>query len=46
MIFFVEVQFLPEISYDSKGGLEFSTDIVSTFSGYKQRNIILTDGTS
>ena len=34
MIFFAEVQFLPEISYDSKGGPEFSTGIVSTFSGY------------
>ncbi len=46
MFFFAEVQFLHEISYDSKDGPEFSTDIVSTFGGYKQRNIIPTDGTS
>lgn len=36
---FVEVQFPAEISYGSKGGPMFSTDIVSTFSGHEQRNI-------
>lgn len=36
---FAEVQFPPEISYGSKGGPEFSTDIVATFSGHEQRNI-------
>src|SRR5688500_16190408 len=36
---FVEVQFPPGISYGSKGGPTFSTDIVSTFSGHEQRNI-------
>lgn len=36
---FAEVQFPPEISYGSKGGPMFSTDIVSTFSGHEQRNI-------
>src|ERR1700760_1076047 len=39
MTAFVEVQFPPEISYGSKGGPVFSTDIVSTFSGHEQRNI-------
>lgn len=41
MFFFAEVQFLPEISYDSKGGPEFSTDIVSTFSGYNSVTLYL-----
>jgi uncharacterized protein (TIGR02217 family) len=36
---FVEVQFPPEISYGSKGGPVFSTDIITTFSGHEQRNI-------
>lgn len=36
---FSEVRFPPEISYGSKGGPMFSTDIVSTFSGHEQRNI-------
>lgn len=36
---FAEMQFPPEISYGSKGGPEFSTDIVATFSGHEQRNI-------
>jgi uncharacterized protein (TIGR02217 family) len=36
---FVETQFPPEISYGSKGGALFSTDIVATFSGHEQRNI-------
>ncbi|MFY9589537.1 DUF2460 domain-containing protein [Rickettsia endosymbiont of Halotydeus destructor] len=36
---FAEVQFPPEISYGSKGGPQFSTDIVTTFSGHEQRNI-------
>ena len=39
MIPFVEVQFPPEISYGSKGGPVFSTDIITTFSGHEQRNI-------
>jgi len=34
-----EVQFPPEISYGSKGGPMYSTDIVATFSGHEQRNI-------
>jgi uncharacterized protein (TIGR02217 family) len=36
---FAEVQFPPDISYGSKGGPMFSTDIVTTFSGHEQRNI-------
>ncbi|WP_342270601.1 DUF2460 domain-containing protein [Rickettsia endosymbiont of Orchestes rusci] len=36
---FAEIQFPPEISYGSKGGAMFSTDIVTTFSGHEQRNI-------
>jgi uncharacterized protein (TIGR02217 family) len=36
---FAEVQFPAEISYGSKGGAMFSTDIVTTFSGHEQRNI-------
>lgn len=36
---FAEIQFPPGISYGSKGGPEFSTDIVATFSGHEQRNI-------
>jgi len=39
MTAFAEVQFPPEISYGSKGGPMFSTDVVSTFSGHEQRNI-------
>jgi uncharacterized protein (TIGR02217 family) len=39
MTTFAEVQFPPEISYGSKGGPIFSTDIVTTFSGHEQRNI-------
>ena len=39
MISFVEVQFPPEISYGSKGGPMFSTDIVTSFNGYEQRVI-------
>ncbi|WP_342269927.1 DUF2460 domain-containing protein [Rickettsia endosymbiont of Orchestes rusci] len=33
------MQFPPEISYGSKGGPQFSTDIVTTFSGHEQGNI-------
>ena len=36
---FSEVQFPSEISYGSKGGPVFSSDIVTTFSGHEQRNI-------
>ncbi|PCJ29606.1 MAG: TIGR02217 family protein [Rickettsiales bacterium] len=36
---FIEAQFPAGISYGSKGGAMFSTDIVSTFSGHEQRNI-------
>lgn len=36
---FVEVQFPVDISYGSKGGPEFSTDIIEMFSGHEQRNI-------
>jgi uncharacterized protein (TIGR02217 family) len=39
MTAFAEVQFPPEISYGSKGGAMFSTDIITTFSGHEQRNI-------
>ncbi|WP_341754389.1 DUF2460 domain-containing protein [Candidatus Tisiphia endosymbiont of Dioctria rufipes] len=39
MSVFAEVQFPPEISYGSKGGPIFSTNIVTTFSGHEQRNI-------
>lgn len=39
MFAFAETQFPPEISYGSKGGPMFSTDIVATFSGHEQRNI-------
>lgn len=39
MTAFAEVQFPAEISYGSKGGPTFSTDIVATFSGHEQRNI-------
>ena len=39
MTAFAEVQFPPEISYGSKGGPMFSTDIITTFSGHEQRNI-------
>lgn len=36
---FVEVQFPPSISLGATGGAEYSTDIISTFSGWEQRNI-------
>nr|WP_253307663.1 DUF2460 domain-containing protein [Rickettsia endosymbiont of Ceutorhynchus assimilis] len=36
---FAEMQFPPEISYGSKGGPQFSTDIVTTFSGHEQGSI-------
>ena len=36
---FVEVQFPADISYGSKGGPEYSTDIVEMFSGFEQRNV-------
>jgi uncharacterized protein (TIGR02217 family) len=39
MTAFAEVQFPPEISYGSKGGPMFSTDIITTFSGHEQRNM-------
>ena len=36
---FHEVQFPPGISYGFSGGPEYSTDVVTTDSGYEQRNI-------
>jgi len=36
---FHEVQFPPDISYGVTGGPEYSTDIVTTSSGYEQRNM-------
>lgn len=36
---FEEVQFPVDISYGSRGGPEYSTDIVEMFSGKEQRNI-------
>ena len=36
---FVEVQFPADISYGSRGGPEFSTDVNELFSGHEQRNI-------
>lgn len=36
---FVEVQFPPDISYGSSGGPEYATDIVTSQSGYEQRNV-------
>ena len=39
MIPFAEIQFPPKISYGSKGGPMFSTEVVASFSGYEQRNI-------
>ncbi len=36
---FHEVQFPPDISFGSTGGPTYSTDIVTTTSGYEQRNI-------
>lgn len=36
---FVEVQFPPSIALGATGGATFSTDIVTTFSGYEQRSI-------
>lgn len=35
---FIEVQFPVDISYGSKGGPEYSTDIVMTSGGHEQRN--------
>ncbi len=39
MIPFAEVQFPSEISYGSKGGPVFSTEIITSFSGHEQRCI-------
>lgn len=39
MTTFVEQQFPPEISYGSKGGPSFSTDVFTATSGAEQRNI-------
>lgn len=39
MASFVEEQFPASISLGATGGAEFSTDIISTFSGHEQRNI-------
>lgn len=39
MAAFVESQFPVSISLGATGGAEFSTDIISTFSGHEQRNI-------
>lgn len=39
MTSFVETQFPVSISLGATGGAEFSTDIISTFSGHEQRNI-------
>jgi uncharacterized protein (TIGR02217 family) len=36
---FVEVQFPTDISYGSSGGPEYATDVVSSQSGYEQRNV-------
>lgn len=39
MASFVETQFPTSISLGATGGAEFSTDIITTFSGHEQRNI-------
>lgn len=36
---FVEAQFPADISYGSSGGPEYTTDIVTSQSGYEQRNV-------
>lgn len=36
---FVETQFPTDISYGSSGGPEYTTDIVTSQSGYEQRNV-------
>lgn len=36
---FIETRFPDDISYGSSGGPEYATDVVSTESGYEQRNI-------
>lgn len=36
---FVEIQFPADISYGSSGGPEYTTDIVTSQSGYEQRNV-------
>lgn len=38
MTSFEEIQFPSDISYGAVGGPVYSTDIVTTFSGHKQRN--------
>lgn len=39
MTSFVEVQFPTDISLGASGGPEYSTDIITTFSGWEQRNV-------
>ena len=38
-ISFHEISFLPEIAYGATGGPEFSTDVITSSSGFEQRNI-------